>query len=132
MPENFPDNPQPESQERKKSEYLSLAKDLSERHEGFPFPGINGEAYEKIKAEEEAYLEHITPIDDLLARLESEGIKVVFGNHPESGSVFILPKNSFDIKRDSLFPRHLSRLRTGDIDPELKKLIEMHVGLNSQ
>ena len=130
MPENVPDNSQPESQERKKSEYLSLAKDLSERHEGFPFPGINKGAYETIKAEEEAYLEHITPIDDVLARLESAGMKVVFGDHPEDGSVFILPKNSFDIRRDSLFPRHL--MSTGDIDPGLKKLIDMHVGLNSQ
>lgn len=104
-----------------KQEKISLALELSESMENFPFPGIKPESYARIKADEEEFPGYATPIDELLKRFESEGLKVVLGKFPESGNVFILPQGSDDIENDNLFPRHLST--EGDIDERLLKLI---------
>jgi hypothetical protein len=103
------------------AEYILLAKELVESQEHFPFPGIDPQAYSKIKADEEEALGYSTPIDELLERFKNEGMKVVLGKHPESGNVFILPAQSDDIENDNLFPKHL--LVSEEMDEKLKKLI---------
>lgn len=106
-----------------------LARELSVKPEGFPFPGIDPEALEKIKLDQEQdaafFDEHPelrpTPIEELIEKLKG-GIKVVFpeGNL-RSRDVFILPKGSDDITADGLLPRHLQI--TDAMDSKLKELI---------
>jgi len=103
------------------AEYVLLAKEIIERQETFPFPGIDPEAYSKIKVDEEQSPGYSTPIDELLERFRNEGMKVVLGKHPESGNVFILPAQSDDIENDNLFPKHL--LPGEEMNEKLKKLI---------
>ncbi|MEX0919050.1 MAG: hypothetical protein WDZ85_03785 [Candidatus Paceibacterota bacterium] len=123
--ESFP-NPSPEQEkERRKQEYILLVEKLmAENQENFPFPGIDPNSYEIIKAEQEELPGYGTPIDELITRFQAEGLKIVFGKYPESGNVFVLPQGSDDIVNDSLFPRHLDS--TGDIDLDLKKLIDLN------
>jgi sugar phosphate isomerase/epimerase len=111
----------PNRAEQKKGEIITLAKELSESSESFPFPGIHPESYAKIKTEEEEYPGCATPIDELLERFANEGMKVVLGAHPESGNVFILPAGSDDIENDNLLPRSLQIDET--MDERLKQLI---------
>lgn len=124
MIEQFPSHSAEESREQWKSEYIAFAKAMQERQERYPFPGIHREAYEKIRADEERYPGYSTPIDELIARFQAEGAKVVLGKHPESGNVFILPGSSDDIEQDSIFPRHLKIVE--GMDDALRKLIEMN------
>jgi len=103
------------------AEYVFLAREIIERHESFPFPGLNQKAYIKIRAEQEEYPGYATPIDELIERFKTEGMKVVLGKNPESGNVFILPSGSDDIENDNLFPRHLEI--TDDMDSKLRRLV---------
>jgi|SRR3989344_1834683 len=105
-----------------KLEYILLAEELSRQVKGFPFPGISREARDKIKAGEEEDPGYATPIDVLLERFQRHGMKVVLGKNPESGNIFILPRDSDDIEQDNLFPKHLD-IHDG-MDPKLIKLIE--------
>lgn len=130
MSEKFQFNPEAESKEGKKREYVAVAKELSERQEGYSFPGLDEGAYANLKATEEEGQGYITPIDDVIERFQAEGMKVVFGNDSDSGTVFVLPKNSDDVQGDSIHPRHL-RI-TEDMGPELKKLIEMNQEMNQE
>lgn len=98
-----------------------LAKELNERREGFPFPGINPYSYQKLKADEEEFPGYATPIDELVQRFKREGIKVVFGNDPESGNVYILPQGSDDVINDGILPKHLQVIE--GMDRKLKELI---------
>ena len=93
--------------------YLHIAAELSKSPEAFPFPGMDPDAYAVRKAEEKEEADlgielpvEITPIDTLLDRMRSEGIKVMMGS---AGSLdaFILPRGSNDIVADGLLPRHL-------------------------
>jgi hypothetical protein len=120
---NYLDQPgaESESKENKKLEYIKLAKELSERQESIPFPGVNSESYAIIKSEQEEFPGFATPIDELVERFKAEGMKVSLGNHPESGNVFIVPFGSDDIENDSLFPRHL--MTVSDMDELVNKLI---------
>jgi len=93
--------------EQRRSEIVALAKEINETQESFRFPGINPENYAKIKSEEQQFPGYSTPIDEILEKLNKQGMKVVLGKYPESGNVFILPRQSNDIEMDSLFPRHL-------------------------
>ena len=61
---------------RKKKEY-ALAVKIIEGHEIFPFPGVDPVSYSKLKAGEEECPGFATPIDELLERFRSEGMKVV-------------------------------------------------------
>lgn len=126
MSENLPDNSETESKEREKREYVRLGKELSERTEGFSFPGVNQESYAEMKAHEGMYLGHVTPIDDLIRRFRAEGMKVVLGDDPENGYVFILPLGSDDITGESILPRHL--MQAEGMSSGLKRLIEMNSG----
>jgi len=102
-------------------EYISLAEELSRCHEGLPFPGLDEESYGKLKAVDEEYPGVTTPTDQIIARMQAEGIKVVFGKHPDSGNVFVLPFLSEDIENDSLSPHHLKII--DEMDDLLRRLI---------
>lgn len=104
-----------------REKYIQLARGLFESQERFPFPGIDPEEYSKAKIAEETYPGYTTPIDELIERFKSEGMKVVLGKHPESGSVFILPAGSEDIEQDSIGPRQL-QISEG-MDERLKNLV---------
>ena len=124
MPENLPNNSETDTREQARSEYVLLGKELSERTERLVFPGIKESSYAEMKANEGLYLGRITPIDDLIGMFETRGMKVVLGDDPENGYVYILPVGSDDIRGESILPRHL--LLTEDMDSELKRLIEMN------
>ena len=109
--------------EQRKKEIIALVLGLSESQESFSFPGINPEAYVKLKSEEEEFPGYATPVDELIERFKNEGMKVVLGKDPDSGNVFILPSLSNDIENDGIFPKHL---KINEImDERLKKLILM-------
>jgi hypothetical protein len=127
---NQPPQSQQETKERQKQEYLALAQELSEAHERFPFPGINPESYSKLKAVAEEFPEYSAQTDELMSRFQTQGMKVVFGDDPKSGTVFVLPLNSEDLAMDNLFPRHLTT--TEDMDERLKKLIVLNKELNGE
>ncbi len=110
-----------EARERTRKEMIALARELSERGEVFPFPGIDLRVYKNRRAGEEAYPGYSTPIDELLRRFRMEGMKVVLGAHPESGNIYILPAQSNDIENDQLIPRQL--YIDERMDPRLKRLI---------
>ncbi len=101
--------PLPEMGEQKPdySEYIACARELSERKEKFTFPGLNPEYYVQLKSSEVDFPGFTTPIDELIAQLQTSGMKVVSGPNPDSGNIYILPFDSTDISMDSLFPRHL-------------------------
>ena len=73
----------------------------------------------------EEFPQYTTPIDELVAKCEAQGLKVAFGDHPENGIFYVLPFNSDDIDMDNLFPRHL-RI-TEAMDARLRKLILMNI-----
>ncbi|MFA4817809.1 MAG: hypothetical protein WC608_03780 [Parcubacteria group bacterium] len=110
--------------EQRKKRIIDLAKELSESRESFPFPGVNPHSYQKLKADEEEFPGYVTPIDELIHRFKREGMKVVFGNDPESGNVFILPRGSDDVENDSIFPKHLQVVE--GMDRRLKELILLY------
>src|SRR5436190_853487 len=112
--------PTPERQ-MTKEEYVRLAQELSERREGFPFGGLEDASYETLKKTDEEYPGFTTPITKLVPRFAAEGIKVMLGDDPKSGNVFILPMGSNNVERDSVLPRHLKV--TDDMDPKLKALV---------
>lgn len=109
--------------EQKKEGFIALAKELSESHESFPFPGIDPESYATLKSAEEELPGYATPIDALIERFENEGMKVALGEYPDSGNVFVMPSGSDDIENDSVFPRHLQIDET--MDERLKQLISL-------
>ncbi|MFA5994496.1 MAG: hypothetical protein WC823_06070 [Parcubacteria group bacterium] len=84
---------------------ITLARELSESRECFPFTGINPYNYQETKAVEEEYPGYFTPIDELIAKFKQEGMKVVFGKNTENGDVFILPFGSDDIENDGVLPK---------------------------
>ncbi|MCX6735514.1 MAG: hypothetical protein NTZ13_00305 [Candidatus Parcubacteria bacterium] len=110
-------------EEEKKQKKISLALELSQNQESFSFPGINTEAYARLKADEEEFPGFATPIDEIIERCKKEGVKVVLGKNPESGNVYILPVQSNDIENDGIFPKHLQM--NGVADEKLKELISM-------
>jgi hypothetical protein len=120
MSEQFPKF---ESAEKKMTmeEFLALATELSEKQEGFVFKGLEDESYAMLKAEGDEYPGFSTPIDELVAKFEAQGIKVVLGDDPKSPNAFILPLNSSDVVNDFVLPRHLKV--SDDMDPKLKKII---------
>jgi hypothetical protein len=107
--------------EKRRKRIIALTKELSENQESFPFPGIDADSYQKLKATDEGFSGFATPIDELIQRFRNEGIKVVFGNDPESGNVFILPFGSNDIESDSVSPKQLQPDES--MDSRLGKLI---------
>src|SRR3989344_5937770 len=104
-----------------REKYMQLGRGLFESHEHFPFPGIDSDAYSKMRATEEEFPGYTTPIDELIERFKNEGMKVVLEEHPESGNVFILPVGSEDIEQDSIGPWQL-QISEG-MNEQLKSLV---------
>ena len=100
-------NPEKERQE-KVSKILELVEKINESGESLPFPGIDPEAYLKMKKTDDEFPGYTTPTDEIIARCNKEGIKIVFGKHPDSGNVFVLPAESNDIEMDSISPHQLA------------------------
>jgi hypothetical protein len=98
-----------------------LAAELSRNPEPLAFPGIEPDALERIRAADAEYPGLTTPIDEIISRCQSEGIKVVFGKDPSSTNVFILPAKSTDIEADSIVPKTLNI--TDGMDERIKRLI---------
>ena len=100
-----------------KEKIIALGIELSESGKVFPFPGMNRNEYQEIKASEDPF--YHTPIDHLINRMSAEGLKVVL---TKSGvDVLILPLFSDDIVNDSIFPRSLGI--TVGMDERLEALI---------
>ena len=129
MNEYSSNHEQKEAKEQKKRDYINLAKELAEHFEGFSFPGVTPEAYSDLKKVGEEYPEYTTPIDELMEKYRTQGIKVVLGKSPESGNVFILPRDSDDIEMDNISPRQLELY--DDMDDDLKRLITLNIELNN-
>lgn len=127
MNEIFPDQEKIRVIEREKklTEIIALASELSESKETFPFSDIDPEAYAEIKAAEVEFSGYTTPIDDLLVRFKNEGMKVALSNHPESGNIYILPAQSNDVVQDGISPRQISMSET--MNEKLKKLISLSI-----
>ncbi|MFA5948643.1 MAG: hypothetical protein WC806_06825, partial [Candidatus Gracilibacteria bacterium] len=102
------------TREQKVKEILALATELRESQEIFAFPGIEAEAYAKLKASDEEFPGYVTLIDELIERFKNEGMKVSLGAYSESEFVFILPAQSSDLRNDSIYPRHLQISETMD------------------
>lgn len=105
---------------------IALAHELAESGEIFPFPGIDPDAYGKLKADEEEFAAYdipieIAPIDEIVRRCTVEGMKIVLGPNPETGNIYILPKDSHNTGRDSILPKSL-RIVEG-MDARLQRLI---------
>lgn len=83
-----------------KKEIVAVAKEVAEKGEVLSFPGIKEESYEKMKAEDDLYPGMTTPIDEIIKRMEAEGMKVVLGKRPESGNIYVLPAFSNDIENE--------------------------------
>lgn len=121
MNELRPDQPFREDQNQEaKRRLISLAKELSQRPEGFSFSGVPEETLEELKAVDEKYPGYTTPVDELIGKMK-DGIKIVLGEDPESGNVFVLPLSSNDVGKDSLLPRHLNPI--SEMDESLRSLI---------
>lgn len=113
--------PQEQEKEMTKQERVALGKELAAQAEVFPFQGIEESVLETIRQEENEYPGLTTPIDELMARCATHGMKIVLGDHPESGNVFLLPADSDNIAEDTLPLKHL-KIGEG-MDPRLKALI---------
>jgi hypothetical protein len=100
-------NPEKERQERV-SKIIELVGKINESGESLPFPGIDPEAYLKMKQTDDEFPGYTTPTDEIINRCKKEGIKVVFGKYPNSGNVFVLPAGSNDIEMDSIAPHQLA------------------------
>ncbi len=111
-----------ETIQRRKGEYIALAQELVDAKEGFPFPGMNPDSYARRKAQDQEYPGYSTDTDALVARFEAEGMKVVLGSDPKSGTVYILPKGSNSIEDDALFPRQLAL--SPELTEQLQRLIQ--------
>lgn len=86
---------------------LTLARELIDSNETLPFPGLNVESYNRLKAEEEEYPGLATPIDEIIKKFEEQGIKIEIGKNPDGSNMFLLPKDSDDVD-DSLRLKHLN------------------------
>ena len=119
--------------ESRREKIIALAIELSQSWEKLPFPGIDPEAYLKLKADiktdEEASGYTTAMFDDLMERFNVQGMKVVLGKYPASDNIFILPSESSDIENDSIFPKHLQI--SGVTSEKLKELISLQEKMRS-
>lgn len=106
-------------------EFIALAKELGESKESFPFPGIEPEARSKMKATDMEFPDYTTPVDILVDRFHAEGMKVVLGQYPESGNVFIVPAGTSNPVNEDMYisPKHLQINEM--ISPNIRRLILM-------
>ena len=105
-----------------KEAYVSLAIEIVGSAETFSFEGLSTEGLAALKQDEvdiPNYTDYATPVDDIIARMQSEGIKVVLGKDPQN--VFVLPASSDNVERDSFRPNHLDANTI--TDPKLRALV---------
>jgi hypothetical protein len=122
MNERLSQTPSLEEQEKQELEqYILLTEKLSKNLEGFAFPGINEEWYLKLKATDDEYPGYTTPIDEIVSRMKTEGLKVVFSKDLKSANALILPLGSNDPENDMILPGYLE-INDG-MDESLKALI---------
>lgn len=121
---------EPERERRERvAKILELVENISESGEGvLPFPGMDPDAYSKMKATGEEFSGYTTPIDEIIERCNKEGIRVVLGKNPESGNVYVLPAGSTNIEMDSIAPHQLAI--SGVTNRHLAELIQL-TGSNS-
>lgn len=106
----------------KRAEIIKLAESLIRKKESLPFFGIDPIGYSKIKATEEEYPDFTTPVDEIIKRLEKEGMKIVLSETDSSmANVFVMPLASDNIEKDSLPVRDLQIKE--DMDENLKNLV---------
>lgn len=121
MPQNDPEQFAQNEKEKRRKRKNFLTRELIDNQVKIDFPGIDHINYQKLKADDEEFPGFVTPIDDLIERMEVEGIRVVFGTNTESGNMVFVPYKSDDIKCDSVLPQHL--IITDDMDERIKELI---------
>lgn len=125
MNEGIPNIIEDEDNDREKQKMKrgALVMEFIERNESFPFPGIDPIAYLKMKATDEEFPGYTIPIDDLIKRFESEGMKVALGKEPGSNNIYVLPLGSNDIESDGI---SLNQLQTNKMmDVRLEELISL-------
>ncbi len=118
---NLPNTERAKNEKEQLGEWIALAKELAEMKEPLPFFGVTEEAYKKLKDDEAEYGDFMAPVDPLLERFKTEGMKVVISGDPEAGNVYVLPFGSDNETDDNLNPRQLQM--TGDMNEKLKELI---------
>ena len=126
--------------ESRKERIASLSAELIESNETFPFPGIDPEAYRKLKVDiegdKEMSLYDISSptLDELIERFQKEGMKITLGDTPKAGNVFMVPagqSNYYQPSRPpgvsnmvmqnySLSPKHL---QTSEVKEKLEELV---------
>jgi len=126
--------------ESRRERISALSAELIERNEVFPFPGINPEAYLKLKADIAAaegmslYDVSSPTLDELIEMFQKEGMRVTLGDSPQAGNVFVVPAGQSDyyqpsrppgvsnmVMQDySLSPKHL---QTSGVKEKLEELV---------
>ena len=126
--------------ESRRERIAALSAELIESNEVFLFPGIDPEAYRKLKVDiegdKEMSLYDISSptLDELIERFQKEGMKITLGDTPKAGNVFIVPagqSNYYQPSRPpgvsnmvmqnySLSPKHL---QTSEVKEKLEELI---------
>jgi hypothetical protein len=102
---------------------VTHAAELSQLKESLPFPGLNPIAYVDIKRAQEEFPGYSTPIDELVARFMTEGMKVVFDKNTSGMNAAVVPGRSTDYDSDSVLFRNLQVY--GMVDVRLKALITL-------
>lgn len=82
---------QSEKEPTRREKIISLAKELFESRETFPFLGVDPEGYLEMKDGDDEAPGYTTPTDEIIERMKNEGMKIVLGKNPQSGSVYVLP-----------------------------------------
>ena len=92
-----------------------------------PFPGIPTGIMSDLVLSEEEYPGYTKPISEKFEKFIANGIKIVTGNHPRSGNIFVLPANmptnAANIEDYSILVQQLDS--TNVENPDLKELIEL-------
>ena len=114
---------------RRRQELADSILRICERAESFPYSGLVEGAYESLKqAEAEAadYPGYATPIDELVQRFITHGMRIDVGDDLLSGSVWVVPADSTIVSiygEDRVPGKHFKV--TDDMDPELKTLLTL-------
>lgn len=117
-----------EAQEQRKNECIALAEKLEARKEAIPFPGVDEKRFAALLADLTPEDAEFTGIDEafmheLVKRFAQQGCRVLLTAHRKSGNILVVPKDSTDIDKDSLRPKHFSA--EGAPDLEFQLLIRM-------
>jgi hypothetical protein len=104
---------------------LTLVEKFNRETEVYPFVGIDPEVYKRMKQDDIDYPGFTTPIDEILQRLNDEGMKVVTGegDHLESGNIYVLPASTDDTLEYGTLVEKL--LISDGMDSTLRELIEL-------